>query len=63
MHVLGGVIDSDYPGEWVLILANLSKYVATVEPDDRIAQVVFVPHWTGGDVDTKRSGGFGSTGR
>ena len=65
-----GVIDSDYRGEIGVGLVNLSQEAYTVQPGDRIAQLLVVPveRPTVSLVedldDTSRgSGGFGSTGR
>ena len=65
-----GVIDSDYRGEIAVGLVNLSAEDYTVQPGDRIAQLMVVPveRPTVSLVedldDTSRgSGGFGSTGR
>lgn len=65
-----GVIDSDYRGEIGVGLVNLSQEAYTVQPGDRIAQLMVVPveRPTVSLVedldDTGRgSGGFGSTGR
>ncbi len=64
-----GTIDSDYRGEIKVILANLSKESQTIEPGERIAQMVIAQYtqinWEAVEVlsDTKRgAGGFGSTG-
>lgn len=64
-----GTIDADYRGEIKVILVNLSRDPFTVEPGDRIAQMVIARHETAewelvSDLDeTSRSaGGFGSTG-
>lgn len=65
-----GVVDSDYRGEFMVALHNHSLSAVTVEPGERIAQMVITPYVTGvfQVVDeleeTKRgAGGFGSTGR
>lgn len=65
-----GVIDSDYRGEVMTALHNHGKEVQTVEPGERIAQMVIVPYITANFIlsdelnDTVRGeGGFGSTGR
>ena len=65
-----GTIDSDYRGEIKVVLINLSKDEFTVNPKDRIAQMVFtnaiqVTFKEVQDLDqTKRGdGGFGSTGK
>ena len=64
-----GTIDSDYRGEIKVVLINLSKQEFTIQPKDRIAQMVFsnVSQVKFEEVDdlgtTKRgTGGFGSTG-
>ena len=64
-----GVIDSDYRGELMVALHNHSQSPVTVEPGDRIAQLVLTPYITAEFVeaeelsDTVRGdGGFGSTG-
>ena len=65
-----GVIDSDYRGEIIVALTNLSKEPYTIQPGDRVAQLVIMPV-TQADIsvvdeldDTERgAGGFGSTGR
>ena len=65
-----GVIDSDYRGEIQVGLTNLSDTPYTIQPGDRIAQLVVVPValpelvWTQDLEYTGRcAGGFGSTGR
>ena len=64
-----GTIDADYRGEIGVILANISNKETSVNPGDRIAQMVFAKHeiiyWKEVNFldDTKRGeGGFGSTG-
>ena len=64
-----GVIDSDYRGEIIVALHNHSDKPVTIEPKDRIAQIVLAPYITAdfNEVeeldDTERGeGGFGSTG-
>lgn len=64
-----GVIDSDYRGELLVALLNHGTAPQTVEPGERIAQLVITPYLTADFVqadslcDTARgSGGFGSTG-
>jgi dUTP pyrophosphatase len=64
-----GVIDSDYRGEIVVSLKNSSNEVYTVNPGDRVAQLlpIQIPEVSLVEVEelneTKRSdGGFGSTG-
>ena len=65
-----GVVDSDYRGEIMVALHNHSKEIQTLEPKERIAQLVIAPFLKAEfevvDTleETKRgSGGFGSTGR
>ena len=64
-----GTIDADYRGEVNVILVNLSDQPFTVEPGERIAQLVLARHekieWEEVEVlgATERGeGGFGSTG-
>ena len=64
-----GTIDSDYRGEIMCIVVNLSNEPQTIEPGERIAQMIIARYeqiaWE--EVDTleetnRSSGGFGSTG-
>lgn len=64
-----GTIDADYRGEVCVILVNLSAEDFTVEPGERVAQLVLAKHevieWD--EVDSleesaRGEGGFGSTG-
>lgn len=64
-----GTIDSDYRGEIKLIMVNLSQENQTIEPGERIAQMVIAPYERAEWIvvkelsDTERGrGGFGSTG-
>ena len=64
-----GVADEDYRGEYMVALHNDTDEYQLVEPNERIAQLVFLPYL---DIEfcevdnlsnTERgSGGFGSTG-
>lgn len=63
-----GVIDSDYRGELMVALHNHSNEIHEINPNDRIAQIVFTPYLKGNFCitdelnDTDRgTGGFGST--
>lgn len=65
-----GVVDSDYRGEFMVALHNHGSQPQTIEPGERIAQLVITPYITGVFEtvdeleDTARgAGGFGSTGR
>lgn len=65
-----GVIDGDYRGECRSILYNRSKTPYTIQPGDRVAQLVFVPVLIPRLVEAaelsetgRGAGGYGSTGR
>ena len=64
-----GLCDSDYRGEYIVAMHNDSNLPQSIEPNERIAQLVVIPYlavnFTEVDElsDTNRgSGGFGSTG-
>lgn len=65
-----GTIDSDYRGEIGVVVYNLSREPYTIQPNERIAQLVICPviqaDWV--QVDSldrtdRGEGGFGSTGK
>ena len=65
-----GVVDADYRGEVMVALHNHGNTSQTLEPSERIAQMVITPFITANFIladeleDTVRGeGGFGSTGR
>jgi dUTP pyrophosphatase len=68
-----GTIDEDYRGELAVLLVNLGSEPVTIQPGDRIAQLVVAPVTKVQVLEvrdaaelgsTERSdGGFGSTGR
>ncbi len=65
-----GVIDTDYTGEVKVSAINLSDKDYTINPGDRVAQLVFLPVEKARFIqsesldDTERgAGGFGSTGK
>lgn len=65
-----GVVDSDYRGEIRVVLLNHGKTPQTIEPGERVAQLVITPVLTPAYAeaeeltDTGRgTGGFGSTGK
>lgn len=65
-----GTIDADYRGEIRIILVNLSSEAFTIEPGERIAQLVVARHeqveWEPVEelgATERGAGGFGSTGR
>lgn len=65
-----GVIDSDYRGEICVGLCNLSDQSYTIQPKDRVAQMVIMPvcqlplvEVNELDSTQRGEGGFGSTGK
>lgn len=65
-----GVIDADYRGEIMVALHNHSNNSVTIEPQERIAQLVITPYLAAHFEETntlndtvRGEGGFGSTGR
>lgn len=65
-----GVVDSDYRGEFMIVLYNHGDTPQIIEHGERIAQLVITPVITPGFAEveeltqTQRSGGgFGSTGK
>ncbi len=65
-----GTIDADYRGEVMVILINLGDAVITINPGDRIAQVIIAPVARAElkevdtlDASSRGKGGFGHTGR
>lgn len=68
-HRYAGLIDSDYRGQWQVVIHNATSEFVNIFRGDRVAQVVIQRVWIGtpkeGKVDTSvdRGGGFGSTGR
>ena len=64
-----GTIDADYRGEICVLLVNLGKEAFTINPGERIAQMVVARHerveWQPVETleeSTRGTGGFGSTG-
>ena len=65
-----GVVDSDYRGEFIVVLHNHGNLPQEISHGERVAQLVITPVYTPGFTevaeltDTERSaGGFGSTGK
>lgn len=65
-----GTIDADYRGEVCVLLVNLSAQAFTIEPGERVAQMVIARHehveWEEVeqlDDSLRGTGGFGSTGK
>lgn len=64
-----GVVDSDYRGEWFVPMHNHGQTPQTIEPGERIAQLVITPYLTAQFIEAEKlsdtvrgTGGFGSTG-
>lgn len=69
IHVFGGVIDSDYRGEYKVILFNSTKEPFKIEKGDRICQAVLIDYYTPEFIEVNElsdsargEGRFGSTG-
>lgn len=65
-----GVVDADYRGEICVALHNDTDAARTVQPGDRIAQLVLLPFLAAEFLETdtlpetdRGAGGFGSTGK
>ena len=65
-----GTIDSDYRGEVQVLLVNLSSEEVTIEPLERVAQLVITPIARAELMEVveltktgRGDGGYGSTGR
>ena len=65
-----GVIDSDYRGEFIVVLHNHGSQPQEIDQGERIAQLVITPVFTPGFAEvteltdtTSSAGGFGSTGK
>ena len=65
-----GVCDSDYRGNYIVALHNDSDTARTVEPGERIAQMIVMPYLSVSFEESQElsgtdrgEGGFGSTGR
>ena len=65
-----GTIDADYRGEIIVLAINLGSDPITIQPGDRIAQLVIAPVARAEIVEAERlddtgrgDGGFGHTGR
>lgn len=64
-----GTVDSDYRGEIKIPVINLSKEIQTIDPGERVAQMVIASYVTAEWAETEMlsettrgTGGFGSTG-
>ena len=70
IDVCAGIIDSDYRGEIVVVLANHSDVEFQVTKGMKVAQMLFKRYWTFDfnvveelDSTARGDGGFGSTGK
>jgi len=70
IHVLGGVIDANYRGEWKVILVNFGEKDYEIKKGDRVAQAIIHKLPTVKIVETKNLStsnrgkkGFGSSGK
>lgn len=70
IHVLGGVVDAGYRGEWRVILANFGPKDYKVAKGERIAQGILQPALAAKILKVNKlgksqrgEGGFGSTGK
>jgi dUTP pyrophosphatase len=66
----GGVIDSGYRGEILIVMTNLGDAAVELQPGEKIAQMVPVPVLTGPvqeveglEASVRAAKGFGSTGK
>jgi dUTP pyrophosphatase len=69
LHVLAGVIESEYRGEWCVVLCNFGDVDYIIKAGDRICQVVFKERVKGVFLEVedlcetvRGEGGFGSSG-
>jgi len=70
LTVLGGVIDSDYRGEWKVLLHNTENNFYCIKKGNRVAQVIITPcanfpvaEVSDLEATARGEGGFGSTGK
>jgi dUTP pyrophosphatase len=70
LHTMGGVFDAGYRGEYNVMLVNLGKETVTIEPGQKIAQLIIYPVVIADleEVDeltdsSRGEGRLGSTGR
>lgn len=69
INVFGGVIDTDYRGELVVLLHNISSAIYSVRANDKVAQLIIeriamplVERVEALSETARGAGGFGSTG-
>jgi dUTP pyrophosphatase len=70
IHVLAGVIDSSYRGEWMICLLNTGDNTYEIVEGDRIAQAIVIPEYKINFTEEKSlddtfrgEKGFGASGR
>jgi dUTP pyrophosphatase len=70
LHVLAGVIDSSYRGEYMICLINTGDNTYEIVEGDRIAQAIIVPEYKIDFIEEKKldetfrgEKGFGASGR
>jgi dUTP pyrophosphatase len=70
LHVLAGVIDSSYRGEWMICLLNTDGGHYQITEGDRIAQAIIVPEYQLDFIEVdelsetwRGEKGFGSSGK
>ena len=70
LHVLAGVIDSSYRGEWIVCLTNTGRAHYQITEGDRIAQAIIVPEYQLDFIEVNELSetwrgekGFGSSGK
>jgi dUTP pyrophosphatase len=70
VHVMGGVFDAGYRGEYNVLLVNLGNEAYKIEKGHKIAQLVILPIGIGEfeeveelSESSRGRGGFGSTGK
>ena len=70
LFTVGGIIDSDFRGEYIVLIYNVSDKVYTLNSGERVAQLIFyhielpsIEIVTELDDTERGTGGFGSTGK
>lgn len=70
LHVMGGVYDAGFRGEYNVNLVNLGNEPVTIEKGQKVAQLVIFPVGLGQLIEVdelsdsaRGEGGFGSTGK
>ena len=65
-----GICDPDYRGQYIIALHNDTDEMQSIEPGERIGQVIFIPYAQANFIDTdvlsetvRGDGSFGSSGK